>query len=202
MKLSYEKIQELYKKKNYKFCTGTYNLNIFGIRDDLFANDTFNDWIGVAFENDLCQYKVDLYPGTTDPGIHWLRNPLNKDGTIIMLEGQYRGCYKIGIHGRTGNFQYEALEQCGPMEYVRDGNKDNVLDINPSKKIKGIFKTNLHRASRWKLLKLIGKYSAGCQVIQDPKHFDALMYTAKRQVSLGWGDKFSYTLFNIKDITS
>ena len=200
MDLSYAQIKKLYKKKKYKFCTGTYNLNIFGIRDTCFADDTFNDYIGVAYEDDLCQKKVDLYPGTTDPGIHWLRNPLNKNGTIIMLEGQYRGCYKIGIHGRTGNFPYEALEQCGAMAYVRDNNKDNVLDIDPSKKITGIFKTNLHRCSKWKIVRYIGLYSAGCQVIQDPKHFDALMDTAKRQVSLGWGDKYSYTLFNINDL--
>jgi hypothetical protein len=176
-------------------------LNIFGIRDTCFAEDTFNDYIAVAYEDDLCQFKVDLYKGTTDPAIHYLRSPLNKNGPIIMLEGQYRGCYKIGIHGRTGNFPYEALEQIGGMEYVRDNNKDNVLDIDPSKKIKGVFKTNLHRCSRHKIVRYIGLYSAGCQVIQNPKHFDELMVTAKRQVSLGWGDKFSYTLFNIKDFS-
>ena len=201
MDLSYDNIKKLYKKKKYKFCDGTYNLNIFGIRDKTFAEDTFNDYIGVAYENDLCQFKVDLYPGTTDPGVHWLRNPLNKNGTIIMLEGQYRGCYKIGIHNRSKPVNsYSSLEQCGAMEYVRDNNKDNVLDIDPSKKIKGVFKTNLHRASKYRVLRYIGLYSAGCQVIQDPKHFDALMDTAKRQVSLGWGDKFSYTLFNINDL--
>ena len=201
MDLSYDKIKKLYKKKKYKFCDGTYNLNIFGIRDKTFAEDTFNDYIGVAYENDLCQFKVDLYPGTTDPGVHWLRNPLNKNGTIIMLEGQYRGCYKIGIHNRSKPVNsYSSLEQCGAMEYVRDNNKDNVLDIDPSKKIKGVFKTNLHRASKYRVLRYISLYSAGCQVIQNPKHFDALMDTAKRQVSLGWGDKYSYTLFNINDL--
>ena len=200
MDLSYAQIKRLYKKKKYKFCEGTYNLNIFGIRDTTFVDDKFNDYIGVAFEDDLCQKKVDLYPATCDPGIHWLRNPLNKNGTIIMLEGQYKSCYKIGIHGRTGNFPYEALEQIGEMEYVRDNNKDNVLDIDPSKKIKGIFKTNLHRCSKWKIVNYIGRYSAGCQVVKDPKHFEEFMVTANRQQSLGWGDKFSYSLFNIKDI--
>ena len=201
MDLSYAQIKRLYKKKKYKFCEGTYNLNIFGIRDTCFADDTFNDYIGVAYEDDLCQKKVDLYPGTTDPGVHYLRNPLNKNGTIIMLEGQYRGCYKIGIHNRSKPVNsYSALEQIGAMAYVRDNNKDDILDIDPSKKITGIFKTNLHRCSKWKIVRYIGLYSAGCQVIQDPKHFDELMVTAKRQQSLGWGEKFSYTLFNISDL--
>ena len=201
MDLSYAQVKRLYKKKKYKFCTGTYNLNIFGIRDTCFADDTFNDYIGVAYEDSQCKFKVDLYKGSTDPAVHYLRNPLNKNGTIIMLEGQYRGCYKIGIHNRSKPVNsYSALEQIGAMAYVRDNNKDNVLDIDPSKKITGIFKTNLHRCSKWKIVRYIGLYSAGCQVIQDPKHFDALMDTAKRQVSLGWGDKYSYTLFNISDL--
>ena len=89
-------------------------------------------------------------------------------------------------------FPMKALSNVLRMEYVRDNNKDDVLDIDPSKKIKGIFKTNLHRCSKWKIVRYIGRYSAGCQVIQDPKHFDELMVTAKRQQSLGWGDKFSY----------
>ena len=200
MDLSYAQIKRLYKKKKYKFCTRTYNLNIFGIRDLCSEKDTFNDFVGVAYEDDLCQKKVDLYPSTTDPGLHYLRNPLNKDGTIIMLEGQYKACYKLGIHGRTGLYPYKALEQCGSMDYVRDNNKDDKYDIDISKKITGVFKTNLHRCSKWKIVRYIGRYSAGCQVIQDPKHFDELMVTAKRQQSLGFGDKFSYTLFNIKDI--
>ena len=202
MDLSYAQVKRLYKKKKYKFCTGTYNLNIFGIRDTTFVDDKFNDYIGIVYENDLVQFKVDLYKATTDPSIHWLRNPLNKNGTAIMLEGQYRGCYKIGIHNRSKPVNsYSALEQIGAMAYVRDNNKNNVLDINPSKKITGVFKTNLHRCSKWKIVRYIGLYSAGCQVIQNPKHFDELMVTAKRQVSLGWGDKFSYTLFNIKDFS-
>ena len=201
MDLSYDKIKKLYKKKKYKFCEGTYNLNIFGIRDTTFVDDKFNDYIGIAYETDLVEFKVDLYPATCDPAVGYLRNPLNKNGTIIMLEGQYRGCYKIGIHNRSKPVNsYSALEQIGAMAYVRDNNKNNVLDINPSKKITGVFKTNLHRCSKWKIVRYIGLYSAGCQVIQNPKHFDELMNTCSRQVSLGWGDKFSYTLFNISDL--
>jgi hypothetical protein len=200
MDLSYAQVKRLYKKKKYKFCTGTYHLNIFGIRETCFVNDTFSDYIGIAYEDDLCEKKVDLYPATTDPALVYLRNPLNKNGTIIMLENQYRRCYRIGTHGRTGNFPYTALEQCAPMDYVRDNNKDNVLDIDRSKKISGIFKTNLHRCSGYKIVRFISRYSEGCQVIQDPKHFDELMVTAKRQQSLGWGDKCSYTLFNISDL--
>ena len=81
MDLSYDKIKKLYKKKKYKFCEGTYNLNIFGIRDTCFADDTFNDYIGIAYETDLLHFNVDLYPATCDPAVGSLRSPLNKNGT-------------------------------------------------------------------------------------------------------------------------
>ena len=113
MDLTYAQVKRLYKKKKYKFCTGTYNLNIFGIRDLCGEKDTFNDFVGIAHENDLYVKKVDLYPSSTDPGVHYLLSPLHKDGTIIMLEGQYRGCYKLGTHNRSNPVnRYSALEQC------------------------------------------------------------------------------------------
>ena len=163
--------------------------------------DTFNDFICIVYDNDLCVKKVDSYPSSIDPGVHYLLSPLHKDGTIIMLEGQYRGYYKFGTHNMSNPVnRYSALEQCTPMAYVRDNNKDSELDIDISKKIIGIFKIHLHRCSKYRLLRCIRLYSAGCQLIQNPKHFDEFMVIAKRQQSLGWGDKFSYTLFNLSDL--
>jgi hypothetical protein len=199
--IKYEDVKKAYKKKDYRFCEGVFNVNIFGIRDLGGERDMFNDWVGVAYEDDLCEFQVDLYKATTLPGIHWLRNPLNKNGTLIMLEGRHPLAYKIGVHGRTSLYPYEALEQNSNMKYVRDGNKNDQYDIDLSKKLTGNFKTNIHRTSRWSAIKAIGKFSAGCQVIQDPQDFDKFMYVCHKQEKLGFGDKFSYTLFNIKDFS-
>lgn len=199
MEITTEKLKKVFKKKGYKFCSGPFNLNIFGVRDLGGQRDTFNDFVGVAYQDDLNRSLVELFPATTDPGIHWLRNPLNSKGTLIMLEGQYKSAYTIGKHGRSGLNPYEALEQCNEMAYVRDNNKDDQYDIDPSKKISGIFKTNIHRASAWKILQLIGKYSAGCQVIKDPNQFLFLMSLAHKQIQYGFGNKFSYTLLNKDD---
>ena len=61
MDLSYDKIKKLYRKKNYKHSTGTYHLNIFGIRELCGEKDIFND-----FKDDLCVKKVDRYQYATD----------------------------------------------------------------------------------------------------------------------------------------
>lgn len=185
------------------FTKGDYNLNIIGIRSKNSKSDEFDDMIYVFYKYQN-QWFIESFPCTTDPGKHWLLNPLNKNGTIIMVPGQYRGAYEIGMHGRSGKYPYTALEQIKPIDYVRDNNKDIKLDFDLYSDSSNIFsdiaKTNIHRASSWKLLLGIGKYSAGCQVIQDPKKFDRFMELCELQKAHGNGNSFTYTLLEERDI--
>ena len=97
-----------------------------------------------------------------------------------------------------------SREQYEVMEYVRDNNRNSRLDFSLFEEdkniIEGIFKTNIHRASKWKSTYNIGKYSAGCQVIQDPKDFDEFMNLCEKQIKFGHGNSFTYTLIEEKDI--
>ena len=199
-------IQLAYKAKKYKFFSkGQYNLNLFGVRNIARKAGSFDDKIGVVYLDDSNKLCYHLWDGTTDPGGHWLQNPLNKKGTAIMIKGQYRGAYKLGVHGRTwASGGYEALEQVKPMKYVRDNNKDDVLDFSLADQKENIFedvlKTNIHRASKWKLLQYIGKYSAGCQVLRSISDFNLLISLCKKQIKYGHGNSFTYTLFNRMDV--
>ena len=201
-----QSIQLAYKSKGYKFFSkGAYNLNVFGIRNNSNQAGKFDDKVGVIYVDDSNKPHVHLWDATTDPGIHWLSNPLNKDGTAIMLKGQYRGAYKLGIHGRTwASGGYDALEQVKPMKYIRDNNKDDKLDFslaeNEENIIEDILKTNIHRASKWKLLQYIGKYSAGCQVIRSIEDFNLLISLCRKQILRGHGNSFTYTLFDSYDV--
>jgi len=199
-----EVLRALGKKKYKTFIRGHYNLNIVGIRSTNSESDKFDDAICVVFQDEDGKWRIRQYDATTDPGKHWLLNPLNINGTLIMKPGQYRGAYKIGVQGRTGRYPYKALEQSKPMEYVRDNNKNSILDFslfNEAKNIiEGIFKSNLHRASKWKISLNIGKYSAGCQVIQAHKDFDEFMSLCDLQVKHGHGNSFTYTLLEEKDL--
>ena len=206
--LTYEIIKAAYDRKGYAFFEdGDFNLNIGGIRVQNSVSNHFDDVIFVAYK--LSGIKMlHCYNATTDPGKHWLLNPLNVKGTAIMVPGQYRGAYKIGLHGKSSRLgPYKALEQVKPMKYVRDNNRDNILDFSlyrdPEKAKVHVFwdniKSNLHRASKWKIVQWVGMYSAACQVIQSPDDFRKLMQLCENGRS-EWGNSFTYTLFETKEI--
>lgn len=196
--MTIEKLIEVYRKKNYEFDLRDNVVNLFGIRAKESQSDKFDDTVGlfVSLEG---KRKLELYQATTDPGKNWLLTPMRKEGTAIMVPGQYRDLYMLGRHK-----DYEALEQRANANYVRDNNKDSKLDFSLYREGKGeIFsdniKSNLHRASSNKIVNFVGLYSAACQVIQNPKHFESLLGYCKNQIHHGWPNRFNYTLLEITD---
>lgn len=210
-KPTFSELRNSYASKGYKFYdTGKYNLNIFGIRANNSQSDQFDDYVGVAFYDGKTNPKFFVFNATTDPGKYWLMNPFSSSGTAIVALGQHKSVYALGIHGRSGKFPYEALEQVNPIPFVRDNNRDSKLDFelyrDPELRKKHlitnqIIKTNIHRASKWKLLRFIERYSAGCQVIQNPSDFDVFIRIVKLAVhTYKWRNLFSYTLFEENEI--
>jgi len=204
-KFSKQEIVDVMGSKGYVFFDrGRYNLNIIGIRSTNSQSDSFDDEIHVLYKDQHGNEKHEVFPCTTDPGKHWLLNPLNIRGTIILVPGQYRSVYKIGLHNRSRpSKSYKALEQIKPMTYVRDNSKDAKLDLNlyldSNNYESSIAKTNIHRASQWKETLNVGRYSAGCQVIQSPTKFDRFISLCESQVEWGSGETFTYTLLEEKD---
>lgn len=204
-KISRKDIQSVMHDKGYKFFyRGLYNLNIIGIRSNESESDKFDDEIHVIYTNQKKEKIHEIFPCTTDPGKYWLLNPMRKKGTIIMVPGQYSGVYKVGMHK-----SYKALEQIKPIAYVRDNSKDSKLDFslyetevpnryNPSFEITNS-KTNIHRASKWQNLLKVGRYSAGCQVLQIATDFNKLIKLCEEQENWGQGSTFTYTLLEEKD---
>jgi len=192
-KASAEQIKAAFRKKNYTLRTGHYELNIIGIRNDNSKPNSFDDTICVLFKDEYGDDTVLYFPATTDPGAYWLEHPMNVDGCAIMQEGHYPDAYKIGIH-KT----YKALQQIGKIHYVRDNNKDAVLDFNAPKKIVDVIATNIHHADEAEKSIIVDKWSAGCQVIQKGWHeFIELCEKAKLITEC---NLFDYTLLNIRDV--
>lgn len=199
-------LKQLFADKGHTFFDGKipYNLNIIGVRSPERVAGKFDDKILLVHRDDKHKWQWHEFKATTDTGEFYLRQPLSKDGTAIILPNQYKGVYKLGIHGRTwASGGYKALEQVKNFTYIRDNNRDNVLDID-NIDLNAIFeanlKTNLHRASKWQILDFIGKYSAGCQVIQDPKDFDILINACEQSIERGLPNSFTYTLINEEDL--
>lgn len=190
--------KKLFEKKGYDFFTkGAYNLNIIGIRANTngIVTNKYDDVLVVDYNTNQ-GHKRNIYTITTDPGKIYMNNPLQLKGTAILVPGQYRGCYCIDKH----NGKYDAIcQRLGPVKVYRDGNKDNVYDLNPDTIESGYFGINIHRSNETWIRNTIDNYSAGCQVFNNPKEFKAFMDICKKARN-NFGNKFTYTLIEEKDL--
>lgn len=193
-------IQKVFKDKGYSVYTRPFDLNIFGIRSENSQSDQFDDVVGLWCADGKGGTIFYQFPATTDPGKSWLMTPMRTDGTAILVPGQYKGMYKKGFHK-----DYPALEQKSVARYVRDNDKNSTLDFSlyrdPEKAKKHVIvdliKTNIHKAGAFS--KLVGAWSAGCQVLQKSSDFDILMVYVQAQIDAGLGNSFSYTLLESTD---
>jgi hypothetical protein len=194
-----QQIKDAVISKGYRwFESGNYNLNIVGVRNsETYGKVTnkFDDCLTVSYNVDG-EEKFHCFTATTDPGSHWERNLLNKDGVAILVPGQYRGSHKIRKH----QGKYEALCQKKEVKVYRDNNKDGVYDMLEENIHEGIYGINIHKAgSRVNGSTQIDKWSAGCQVFSKESDFNQLMDLAYKAKDL-YGNSFTYTLIESKDL--
>ncbi|MBA3706536.1 MAG: hypothetical protein H0W84_11755 [Bacteroidetes bacterium] len=192
-KPSIEQLQNAMKKKGYPLKTGEYELNIIGIRNDNAKPNSFDDLICVLFTDHYHDPTLLVFSCTTDPGLFWLKHPMNVDGCAIMKEGFYPDVYKLGRHKG-----YKALQQIGNIHYARDNNKDGVLDFDKGKDFFGVFATNIHHAAMPENSVIVEKWSAGCQVIN--KGWNEFIELCEKSKLITGRNLFSYTLLNSKDV--
>jgi hypothetical protein len=188
-----EQLKKALTKKGYPTKTGEWELNIIGIRNDNAQPNSFDDTMCVLFKDHYGDDTLIAFSCTTDAGLYWLLHPMNVEGCIIMKEGHYSNAYKIGLHRG-----YKALKQIGNICYVRDNNKDDVLDFNSTNEVVGNFATNIHHASFPEQSIVVDKWSAGCQVIN--KGWLEFLELCDQSVLITEKNLFDYTLLNIKDI--
>jgi hypothetical protein len=194
--ITVQKLKRLYDKYE-----GVWNsdLSVFAFRDDdASTHDTFNDWVGICLEN---QNKIFVYPGTTDPGTYYTVNPFTVEGitgAAHLLDGWHDSIWQVGIHMPGRPFAHEALIQTGNAAAVwRDVNKDYRQESDEPVQT-GYFGIDLHHAHPSQIVKSVGQYSAGCQVIQSPTDFLKFMAALKSTVGFQKNNKIrvSYMLIN------
>lgn len=178
---SYREVREVALKKGYQWLPFQL-VNIRSIADN---PNQFDDLLGIVNNG-----EVIWHTGTTNPGVHWLKNFLNPKGTAVLAEGQHLNAWVIGKH----KGQQEALVQYAPLPVYRDNNKNDKSE-QMGKPIYGQYGINIHRANPNAISKIIDKWSAGCQVRNNPKEHEEFMNLCKNS-----GVKyFSCILFNEKD---
>lgn len=182
------------KRLGFKaFTTGSFNLNLVGLRSASDQSDLFDDTLVVVYRDASLAWQVERFPFTTDPGRAWLEKPMRQAGTAIIVPGQYRGVWTFGLH----KGKYEALVQCGEFKVWRDNDRDGVLART------GLVHTsfgggiNLHKAG--KDSSRVDLWSAGCQVLKREADFARVMTLAHAQADAGRGKTFTYALIDVGD---
>jgi len=195
-KITIENIKKVFKNKNYTFFDSdtSYNLNIIGVRRNTAESNDFDDYIVVIYKDENLEQKTRIYKATTDPGKYWLENPMNTQGTAILVPNQYRSTWKLGKH----KGQYEALVQYKAVKVWRDDDKDDELDYDV-KVEEGHFGINIHRSNPYTESYYVGKWSAGCQVLAIKAEYDKFMKMINKSADK-FGDKFTYTLITEQDL--
>lgn len=188
-----QEIINRYKKHGYKlFTEGDYNLNIFGIRSTSRRAGFFDDKIGCLWkENGVMQCFMGA--GTVDCGEYYMKNLMHPDGAAFMVEGQYRGLWKLGTFHNT-----PALIQVAPVKYYRDKDLDNIIELDPSNISEG--KIGLFYHSHFQGVENateILNSSAACWAHAKTKDYHYFMGLCYHQVArFGEDTTFTCTLFN------
>lgn len=195
-----EQIEKTMKSKGYKWFEDNsdrgYDVNIVGVRNSSTKEVTnkYDDCITISYKIDG-EWKFNCWVATTDPGTYWMNHPMNKLGCAILVPGQYRSSHKIRLH----RGKYEALGQQKRVKVYRDGDLDNVYDHDEGSIKEGLYGINIHRSNAYRATNIVNKYSAGCQVFSDPDDFDDFMEICREARDV-WGNSFTYTLIESKDI--
>lgn len=196
-----EQIETAVKAKGYKWFTAdNYDVNIVGVRNaetEGKVTNRFDDCVTISYKDENGEWNFHCFDATTDPGSHWEKNIMRKEGVAILKEDQYRGSHMIGLH----QGKYEALRQKKPLKVYRDNDKDGVYDFIEENVHEGIYGINIHRATSREGSKSVqvDKWSAGCQVIAANNDFKLLMEVVNKAAKI-WGNSFTYTLINSNDI--
>lgn len=195
MTYTVDQIKAALRKKGYVFFDNNkdYNLNIIGVRRVKNSDvDIFDDELYLIYKinnrNVCLTFQI-----TTEPGLYWLKNPMNKKGAAILVPGQYRGAYMIGLHRGS----YPALIQIKQVKVYRDSDLDNEYDYDPENAEIGWFGLNIHKTSKEDISK-VGIASAGCQVFQKEKDFQMFMNICAI-ASQKFSNSFTYTLLTESD---
>ena len=175
-KYSYAELEAKFAELGYQWPT----FHIIGVRSKANEKNKFDD--NLYLVNGPIMFP---YTATTNPGTHWLKNLLNPKGAAVLKPGQYVDSWKLGMH----QGKYQALTQAKPITVYRDGDKDDVAEETKVEQT-GLFGINIHRANPSAISSIIDKWSAGCQVLNNPKEFQHLISTCKNSGK----STFTYTL--------
>jgi len=196
--LKVKEVVDVMGKLGMRVFDGAYDITLGGVRNVNQVSNTFDDKLFMLYRKVKGgELFIEQWDATTDCGLYYLENPLNRKGAgILVHDMQHKGMYELRDAGHKG---YEAFRQVRPASFVRDNNKDNILDFDLMKEPKNVFKdviyANIHRTNSKNIESVqVGKWSAACQVVSKEESLQEMIALAKKQIQRGHGNYFSYAL--------
>jgi hypothetical protein len=154
--------------------------HLIGVRSKADKPNAFDDLLFL-----IDGANIFTYTGTTNPGKFWLQNFQRKEGTAVLKPGQYIDTWVLGRHKGV----YKAWTQAKNVTVFRDDDKDGKSE-DLGKEQTGIFGINIHRANENAMSIQVDKWSAGCQVFNNPVQFKQFILLSE----LSKQEFFTYTL--------
>ena len=203
--MTYQELKQSMLKNNYLFFDdGELNLNFIWVRNDYHATNHFTDDLYVAYKENNIE-KVLAIKCTTKPGLKGsLYNPVTVEGitgTACIEEGQYRGTWEF--RDTKEEFSgYPFFKQIKGLNYWRDGNKDQEIDMVNEQKNRP-FGTHWHRMSNFNDQRVVkafevNNWSLGCMgapLVEWDKVIDLTRKAVKH-----WGTKFTGTIIALEKL--
>ena len=146
----------------------SYNLNILALKG-VSLKRISSSQISIILNNDKANYFNDLFiilinddieimPGTIDPGLYYIDNPMNKNGCAHIAYTQH--FYVPGKH----KGKYDALRAMDEKVWIiRDYNLDG--EFKQGDKLELALNTGINLHAKYGTSEKVGKSSAGCMVL-------------------------------------
>jgi len=187
-------------EKKYKFFLGNIDLNCIWERTSDEITNHFTDFLHILYLDNKKEIIITI-PATTKPGLKGSILEPNTvagiTGTAIIIPDQYLRTWEFRDTFEEFS-KYPYFRQIAPINYWRDGDKDNHIDKVQLQKSK-IFGTHWHKMSQ------IGTYgtgqvnnwSLGCMGAPEPE-FKKILPIIRKSAKL-YGNKFTGTILESKD---
>jgi hypothetical protein len=192
MKITIDTLKAAFKKHNYKWFEN--DAHVVGIRTSLQVPDAFNDFICLVWKNEILLTAT----CTTEPGTTYQKKLLNPKGCWVMMPAQMVDAYSIGFH--QGKADHVCLKSSGKIYGLREDDKDGIVlndkDAVASWQEGSGIGANIHGANKAGVTKVVGPWSAGCQVLNVWKDKEKLIELCKNSGQ----KKFTYTLLDEKSL--
>lgn len=200
---TYDQIELAVKSLNFKWFTGIMSINYVWERKDFVATNRMTDELHLCWLDEKGNKHILSIPGTTKPGLTGsLLNPLTVRGVtgtaVIRSPQQVIGGWEFRDTFKEFS-KYPYFRQVAPVDYWRDGDKDNEIDkINPEE--------DQNNGTHWHIMSKIDQkgsgnvnnWSLGCSgAIED--EFEKILPPTRESVKL-YGNKVTGTYIESQHI--